>query len=111
MSSLFPPAHHRIPAAVVSPLLPCGGRGVAARRCNASDSEQAAALHPLLCCRASGSWRIAGTAPTNAGSGGLSTFPPKLPRGQDDFRRQIASQVALFPQPFLATKLPDGPCF
>jgi integrase len=28
---------------------------------------------------------------------------------QDDFRRQIASQVALFPQPILARKLPDGP--
>lgn len=28
---------------------------------------------------------------------------------QDDFRRQIASQVALFPQPFTARKLPDGP--
>jgi integrase len=28
---------------------------------------------------------------------------------QDDFRRQIASQVALFPQPFVAAKLPVGP--
>jgi len=28
---------------------------------------------------------------------------------QDDFRRQVASQVALFPQPFMAGKLPDGP--
>jgi integrase len=28
---------------------------------------------------------------------------------QDDFRRQIASQVALFPQPISAEKLPDGP--
>jgi integrase len=28
---------------------------------------------------------------------------------QDDFRRQIASQVALFPQSFMAGKLPDGP--
>jgi integrase len=28
---------------------------------------------------------------------------------QDDFRRQIASQVALFQQPILAGKLPDGP--
>jgi integrase len=28
---------------------------------------------------------------------------------QDDFRRQIASQVALFPQLLLAGKLPDGP--
>jgi len=28
---------------------------------------------------------------------------------QDDYRRQIASQVALFPQQILAEKLPDGP--
>lgn len=28
---------------------------------------------------------------------------------RDDFRRQIASQVALYPQGFLAEKLPDGP--
>ena len=28
---------------------------------------------------------------------------------QDDFRRQVASQVALFPQPIMAGKLPDGP--
>ena len=28
---------------------------------------------------------------------------------QDDYRRQVASHVALFPQPFLAGKLPDGP--
>lgn len=28
---------------------------------------------------------------------------------QDDFRKQIASQVALFTQAFAAEKLPDGP--
>jgi integrase len=28
---------------------------------------------------------------------------------QDDFRRQVASQVALFPQAIVAGKLPDGP--
>jgi integrase len=28
---------------------------------------------------------------------------------QDDFRQHVASQVALFPQPILAGKLPDGP--
>jgi integrase len=28
---------------------------------------------------------------------------------QDDFRRQIASQLAMYPQPIVAGKLPDGP--
>jgi hypothetical protein len=28
---------------------------------------------------------------------------------QDNFRRQVASHVALFPQAFMAGKLPDGP--